>query len=183
MAALTTLAAGVTLAVLVLGGPSGTPPPVRALLVIDVAVLTFAAALIAAMRRRVLSNRLGARLAVIVLCSLGGMLAADGVSLALGADIFAATPLRYLLLAVGFATVSTQGLRAFWVTAALCVATALGSAAWPSSMNALVAAGTALIAASVVAMVITGRLRSDGVSAARPRSAGDPSGPGTTASA
>jgi hypothetical protein len=181
MAVLTTLAAGVTVAVLVLGGPTGTPPPVRALLVIDGAVLACGAGLIAVMRRRVLGNRLGARLAVVVLSALGSLLAADAVTLTLGGDIYAATPLRYLLLAVVFGTVSTQGLRAFWVTASLCVATALGSAIWPSAMNALVAAGTALIAASVVTMVVSGRLRSEAVSEGRLRTADDPSARGTIA--
>ncbi|MFO0629006.1 MAG: serine/threonine-protein kinase [Polyangiales bacterium] len=183
MAALTAIAAVITGAVLVLGGPTGRPPPLRALLVIDCAVIAFAGALLAATRRRVLANRLGARLAIVVMSSLTGLLLADGVSVALGADIYAATPLRYLLLAVGFATVSTQGLRAFWITAALCVATALASAAWPSAMNAVVAAGTALVAASVAAMVVTGRLRADALSAARLASGGDPSAPGTTARA
>jgi hypothetical protein len=170
-----------TVAVLVLGGPTGNPPPVRALLVIDGVILACGAGLIAAMRRRVLGNRLGARLAVIVMSALGSLLVADAVTLTLGGDIYAATPLRYLLLAVVFGTVSTQGLRAFWVTASLCVATALGSAIWPAAMNALVAAGTALIAASVVTMVVSGRLRSEAVSEGRLRSADDPSAPGTTA--
>lgn len=168
-------------AVLARGGPTGAPPPVRAVLVIDGVVLAFGAGLIAAMRRRVLGNRLGARLAVIVLSALGGLLVADTVSLALGADIYAATPLRYLLLAVVFGTVSTQGLRAFRLTSSLCVATAVASAIWPPAMNALVAVGTALIAASVVAMVVTGRLRIEAVSGGRPPSADDPSARGTTA--
>jgi serine/threonine-protein kinase len=180
MAALTTVAAGVTVAVLVLGGPTGTPPPMGALPVIDGVILACGAGLIAVMRRRVLGNRLGARLAVIVMSALGSLLVADVVTLALGADIYAATPLRYLLLAVVFGTVSTQGLRAFWVTASLCAATALGSAIWPSAMNTLVAAGTALIAASVAAMVVTGRIRTEAVSEGRLRSADDPSARGTT---
>ena len=151
---------------------------------VDVAVVVLAVALLSALRRRVLANRLGARLAAVTLGALSCLLVADLASVGLGADIYAATPVRFLLLAVGFSTASTQGLRALWIAAVFATSTALGSAAFPARMNLVVMVGASLTTASVALMVLAGWLRSDvadALSEARRPSANAPSARGTRA--
>jgi serine/threonine-protein kinase len=158
LAFFTAIIIATTGAIVARGGSAGAPPPLRFLLTVDVGLLAGGALVTLAARRRALSTLIGRRITLLLLGSITTLVAVDVATDALGADTFAATVMRSLLLGVGLLTASTQGLPAMALPAAIAFATAVAGALAPGRLNGVTMVGTLALALSTLWVLASGRL-------------------------